>query len=76
MMDDSGNIYKLKTQEELMQVMQDNFVTTLSDEEVKLMEKTKAEERFYTLTENRAMRRERQRQERREARKIYRNSRR
>lgn len=75
MMDTEGNIYSIPLNQDFNKLLQEKFVTQLSEEEKQLMEKTKQEERYPRLVENRAMRRERQRQERREARRLYRKSR-
>lgn len=76
MMDNEGNIYKIRSDNELKRLLEEKFVTQLSEDETKEMEQTKQEDRFVRLTENRAMRRERERQERREARRIFRSTRR
>jgi len=76
MMDTNGNIYKIQSDQEIKRLLEEKFVTQLSVEEQKAMEETKQEDRYVRLTENRAMRRERERQERREARRIFRSTRR
>jgi len=73
MMDNDGVIYKIQSDDEIKRLLEQKFVTQLSDEEQKAMEQIKQEDRFVRLTENRAMRRERERQERREARRIFRS---
>ena len=76
MMDNDGVIYKIQSDDEIKRLLEEKFVTQLSVEEQKTMEETKQEDRYVRLTENRAMRRERERQERREARRIFRSTRR